>query len=147
MRPEEWIVNGEVGISSQTLWSYFMGVREAKNRNSFGIPHDTDDWQRCYKLLKLFPEWRARIAEVGQWDGRWKPLVDKWPELENLWESSTLDDAWKSTRKLTATERKVSDTMYRIIKQCERDGILELERRGIVRIDHMSESGWSLTYL
>ena len=39
MTPEEWIVNGEVGVSSKTIWAVMMGVVTDKQECNWR--HDT----------------------------------------------------------------------------------------------------------
>lgn len=85
--PEEWLAGPDTGISSKTIWCVMTGQ---KSFEPFlkgwgpGKPHDPADFGRCYRLLKLFPEWRARIGEMKQVG--WGKLVDNWPELERLYE-------------------------------------------------------------
>lgn len=53
----------------------------------YDIPHDPQDFGRCYRLLGHFPEWRERLAEMAEVFPKWGPLVESWPELESLWEA------------------------------------------------------------
>ena len=52
------------------------------------IPYDSDDFGRCYRLLKAVPEWRGRLSEVAAVLPKWAPLVERWDELEDLYETS-----------------------------------------------------------
>jgi hypothetical protein len=77
-----WRERGEVGTSSETIWSAFTGSRPGHT----DIPYDPDDFRRCKLLLDLIPEWRAdlaRVAKVYRW---WLPFVEAWPDLERLYE-------------------------------------------------------------
>jgi hypothetical protein len=87
MNVYEWIVSGNTGTSSKTIWSHF--VINSRPGGNFGAmtPSDPSDFLRCYWLLKLAPEWRDRIAEMGQRYPEWKPLTDNWDELEKMIES------------------------------------------------------------
>lgn len=80
--PDEWIRSWDTGISSKVLWTFFTGRGVAERC----APHDPDDFGRCYRLLKAFPEWRARLFEVGETFSEWSPLVLRWVELESLYE-------------------------------------------------------------
>ena len=88
-----WIVNGETGASSLTIWAVMMGAVDLKNKESqadFDVPCDPDDFSRCYELLKLIPEWRERLPEVAEVFAEllpaWKLLVEKWDTLIALYE-------------------------------------------------------------
>jgi hypothetical protein len=85
--PEEWLAGDDTGISSLTIYSVMTGVRVSRT----GIPHDSDDFGRCYRLLKLFPEWRARLTEVADRYPEWRGLVSVWGELEALYEQGLGD--------------------------------------------------------
>jgi hypothetical protein len=62
-----------------------MGVRpEAVNRRA-STPKDPSDFGRCHDLLRLFPEWRARLPEVAERYPEWRSIVDVWDELAALY--------------------------------------------------------------
>lgn len=82
MTPNEWIANGQVGVSSKTIWCVMMGVEF----NSASIPWDPDDFSRCYKLLELFPEWKCRMQEVADKYPLWEPMVRNWDIMTQLYE-------------------------------------------------------------
>jgi hypothetical protein len=69
-----WIANGEVGMSSKTMWNCLMG-----NKN-FGInhPYDPDDFSRCWKLLETVPEWKTELHKLRSLSKAWSNLVDNW---------------------------------------------------------------------
>jgi hypothetical protein len=52
-----------------------------------GRPYDPDDFGRCYRLLALAPEWRARIAEMAAYGDEWAALSAAWDELTALYEA------------------------------------------------------------
>jgi hypothetical protein len=83
--PEEWIRSWDTGISSLTIYATFKGHGYAPGFGA-GVPHDPADFGRCYRLLKVAPEWRARLGEVADLHPQWRPLVDAWDELEALYE-------------------------------------------------------------
>jgi hypothetical protein len=82
MTPNEWIANGQVGISSKTIWCVMMGVSCGRP----DIPYDPDDFSRCYKLLELFPGWKGRMQEVADKYPKWIPLVKNWDYMTELYE-------------------------------------------------------------
>lgn len=88
MQPEEWIIEGEVGTSSKTIWAVMMGlIKEPQQCDNwhYDTPHDSDDFSRCTKLLHLFPDWRKRIGEVGDKFPKWTPFCREWAKLETMY--------------------------------------------------------------
>ena len=82
-----WLSNGDTGISSLTIWSVMMRRTPPGHPHWYPeVPHDPDDFGRCYRLLKVMPAWRPRLGEVAARHPRWKPLVDVWDELSTLYE-------------------------------------------------------------
>jgi len=83
--PHAWIVGGDTGTSSETIWAVMMGVPRKRGAD---VPYDPDDFGRCYRLLKLMPEWRPRLPEVAAAYPRsaWGQLVDRWDEMTALYE-------------------------------------------------------------
>ncbi len=87
MKPEEWIVNGEVGISSKTIWAVMMGAVMKEDHHAwlnYSVPRDPDDLSRCIKLLALVKGWRERLPEVVATFPEWGPLVREWESLERM---------------------------------------------------------------
>lgn len=80
----EWIVGGDTGTSSKTIWSVMMGVKP----DYASVPLDPDDFGRCYRLLARVPMWRVRLGEVAAKYAEWKPLVEAWDELTALYEEA-----------------------------------------------------------
>lgn len=81
---EGWIGNGDTGTSSLTIWAVMM--KRVSPHGHFDIPHDPDDFGRCYRLLKIMPSWRDRLPEVVARCKEWAPLVEHWDELTALYE-------------------------------------------------------------
>lgn len=90
-----WITNGHVGNSSQTIWSFFMGVKDFRINH----PYDQDDFSRCYKLLEAVPEWRERILELSSLSTAWKNLSKNWDKLTEMYEQNKKED-WKNYEKI-----------------------------------------------
>ena len=87
MRPEQWIVEGEIGVSSKTMWAVLMDVAHGPQRldgRHYDIPHDPDDFRRCFKLI-IQVGWRARLPEVAECFPAWKPYIERWNDLEKLY--------------------------------------------------------------
>ena len=114
MKPEQWIVNGEVGTSSKTIWAVMMDgvLPNRKDSWDYSVPHDPDDFNRCWKLLVLFPEWRNRLPEVASQFPAWIGFVREWDKLTAMYES------------LLAEDKHYSHEMYDLMKQLEDEGRL-----------------------
>ena len=82
-----WLHNGDTGISSKTIWSVLTGHPITNPNWHSDVPHDPDDFGRCYRLLKIMPSWRDRLPEVAAKFPAWKPLVEAWGELTALYET------------------------------------------------------------
>ena len=85
--PDEWAMGRDTGTSSLTIYAAITGKRSPRNGyNRFDIPHDPDDFGRCYRLLKLFPTWRTLLAKTISICPEWEPFVAAWDELTELYE-------------------------------------------------------------
>lgn len=90
-RADLWIIAGETGISSRTIWAVMRGVNvdpewEFFDRASFYPPSDPADFRRCYLLLRLIPEWRKRLWEIPLRFPWWNGVIWNWDELTALYE-------------------------------------------------------------
>jgi len=114
MKPEQWIVNGEVGTSSKTIWAVMMDAVLPNRKDSwdYSIPHDPDDFSRCWKLLVLFPDWRKRLQEVADIFPAWMGFVREWDKLTKMYEA------------LLAEDKHYSDEMYDLMRKLEDEGRL-----------------------
>jgi hypothetical protein len=81
-----WPTSRDTGTSSATIWHVFTGQR--LYGNDFDVPYDPDDFGRCYRLLKLCPEWEAQLEDVAERFPKWKRFVIKWPKLKELYEEA-----------------------------------------------------------
>lgn len=87
MNPNEWIISGDTGRSSKTIWAVMMGVVPKEYPwYKFDTPGDPADFGRCYRLLQHFSEWKERLSEVAKTFPEWTPLVREWDSLTALWE-------------------------------------------------------------
>lgn len=77
-----WLVAGERGISSETIYYVMTGIPVGGGR--FCNPWDPSDFRRCHLLLECYPEWRARLPEVAERFPEWAGLVTEWDRLTEL---------------------------------------------------------------
>lgn len=103
MKAAQWIVGGDVGASSRAIWGHMMGAT-LKNA-AFDYPSDCGDFGRCYRLLKLIPEWRPRVLEMARYGKVWAALAVSWDELERLYEHDAIP-----------AKNQWSDAMYQRMK-------------------------------
>lgn len=90
-----WFSNGEKGMSSETMWAYFMHNTTTQAHH----PYDPDDFKRCYKLLEAVPEWKERILELSKLSPAWKNLSENWDKLTQMYEQNIRED-WKNYKKI-----------------------------------------------
>lgn len=111
MKPTEWITGHDTGISSKTIWAVMMdAIGESRSSFDFDVPHDPSDFGRCYRLLQMFPEWKARLNEVAKLFPKWGPMVREWDKMAQLYERD-----FRSGR---------SSELYDLIKKLEDEGRL-----------------------
>ncbi len=90
MTPGEWILGRNTGVSSKTIWAVMTESDGADCH--FDIPHDAQDFGRCYRLLQSFPDWRKRIQEVADQFPKWGLFVLNWDKMTDLYEQG---DEWE----------------------------------------------------
>lgn len=88
LTPQEWEKGRDTGISSLTIYHAITGLPRLAHAHGVDvdIPHDPDDFGRCYRLLKLFPAWRGELGKVTRLCPRWKKYVENWNKLTELYE-------------------------------------------------------------
>jgi hypothetical protein len=87
MNPEEWAAGRDTGISSLTIYRVMTG--KPSHNGTYHTPRDPDDFGRCYRLLKLFPQWRSRLPEFAEKFPKWARLIAEWDELTALYEEES----------------------------------------------------------
>jgi len=119
MKPEQWIVNGEVGTSSKTIWAVMTGAVMKDSPNAwrdYDVPHDPDDLQRCVKLVFLVPEFKPRLPEVAEMFPKWKPLIREWDRLEKMcWE-------WLGYDYGTTEHKELYRKLYDFMQELQNNG-------------------------
>jgi len=79
---EAWWHGRDTGMSSKTLCAKLTSFAMCPD----AAPLDPDDFGRCHRFLKAFPQYRSRILEMRSVEG-WAKLADAWDELEALYEA------------------------------------------------------------
>ncbi|WKW45497.1 hypothetical protein P3875_06810 [Myroides sp. JBRI-B21084] len=90
MTLNEWIVFGEVGMSSKTMWAVVSNTINPNNIKKFRaeIPYDADDFSRCYKLWKDCKLSDSDLLKIKETYPIWQPFIDNWYELVRRYESN-----------------------------------------------------------
>ena len=87
MNLDEWIIKGEIGISSKTIWAVMKGVvtntRRLNSFENYDIPYDPDDFKRCYYLVRDC-HLKKRLNEIVKVFPAWKPYIENWDKLEMM---------------------------------------------------------------
>lgn len=84
---DEWILYGETGISSLTMWGALKGIikiDEPKHCRC-DTPRDPSDFSRCYNLCMYADiDYKdlCAISKAIQW---WKPMLLRWNEMVELY--------------------------------------------------------------
>lgn len=82
MKPIDWLMSGDTGLSSRTILSVMEGSAPPSWPST---PADPSDFGRCHRLLEHFPLYRLRLAEVVAVYPEWVGLVREWDALTALY--------------------------------------------------------------
>lgn len=93
-RAHAWIAGSDRGVSSETIWGVMMGAPIDRPSH----PHDPADFGRCARLLRLIPEWRARIHIMAGMGPYWDALTARWDEVTQAMDDECGIDWNKSKR-------------------------------------------------
>lgn len=77
----KWLLSDDTGSSSRTI----VSVMTRTKYKDPSPPYDQYDFGRCHRLLLEIPEWKEKLPLLGKKYPIWKPLVDDWSRLENLY--------------------------------------------------------------
>ena len=77
-----WYRGSSVGVSSETIFEVMTGITVKRH----AIPLDPMDFGRCLGLIRLFPEFKNRLHEVSERFPKWKPFIDNWDKMTELYE-------------------------------------------------------------
>ena len=125
---QEWLLAGEHGVSSCSIFWRLTGVRPPLLRadRHYAHPRDPDDLRRCMLLLDEVPEFRDRIGEMRGASASWDVLVDAWDDLCASLEAEI--PAWRDPPRGSAA-RKTYRAMQDLLDPV-REAELERARHG-----------------
>jgi hypothetical protein len=129
-----WICGRDTGVSSKTIWAVMVGAISSLTHcgGEYDVPHDNQDFGRCYRLLMLFPEWEKRLVEVGRYLPKWRPFVLAWPELKALYE-----------------KEEISSRLFERLKECEDEGFYldGWRRTGPYSLSRCAKPWWGTVWM
>jgi hypothetical protein len=82
----DWGHGGTGGLSSKAMVQRITGANLLGPSSGERHPLDPDDFGRCYRVLRRFPELRDGMHLVAALSPAWGRLVGAWDELEALYE-------------------------------------------------------------
>ena len=92
----EWIGTQNVGVSSKTMWVALM-CPQCVNGNdcwNYDVPHDADDFSRCYHLSKFARLSLGDLRKVAKVFPYWKPIIDEWDNLVSAYADMCFDSVF-----------------------------------------------------
>jgi hypothetical protein len=104
MTPSEWINNGDLGNAAIVIWSVMTKnvneaggyVKPAEGEDgqeiiyTYRVPKNSGAFYRCYKLLKLFPDWRNKLNKVSAAFPEWDVFVKDWDTLSAMCDANPM---------------------------------------------------------
>lgn len=95
-----WLINGERGASSNTMFQFLSGKDIGLNK-MYEHPHNVDDFRHCYMLIKTIPEWKSLLNRLSPVSPVWKKLVDNWERLSIMLENNSNEEMYELMKSLT----------------------------------------------
>lgn len=86
-----WFDSDDTGLSSIQIFRFMTGMPKRREY----LPCDAGDFGRCYRLIRMFPEWRDRLPEFAETFPLWAPIVREWSKLTRLYENYDRTKDWK----------------------------------------------------
>ena len=87
----QWIGTHHVGISSRMMWCALMGVANSETPAycGFDVPHDWDDFSRCYDLVTFCEVEKEELQKVVEAFPYYKPIIDEWDNLVSAYQDKS----------------------------------------------------------
>lgn len=99
---QEWLANGERGVSSNTMLTVLTGF-DALEGSRESHPYDLSDFRRCRLLLDRCPELAANLQKMKDVSPEWAELVKSWPELCELMDLEA--PKWRTNNNLSGANK------------------------------------------
>lgn len=70
-----------IGRAAETIVQHLTGANLLESDDPQYFPADEEDFARCDRLLRAFPELRERLPEMAAVSEKWADLVSHWEDL------------------------------------------------------------------
>lgn len=115
----DYLLSTYHGEPSLTIWSVMMGAKIPREKAWGHMPPDHPaTFQKCHKLLEKFPDWRARFHEVSAMFPHWKPFVDGWDRLIEMYDDFDNEDDFQFYKALLRLK-----CVSGIMQKCRSDNV------------------------
>lgn len=83
----KWIIGGDTGISSITMWTAIMDIdiSDIVPSHRFDIPYDSGDFSRCLNLYNKCQLTQDDLAKVSAMFPEWKGIIGNWQTLTDMY--------------------------------------------------------------
>ena len=91
-RAYRWVTDSWRTIPSKSIWSVMMGLVEKNtfcDGKKYDVPRNAPEMNACCSLLITIPEWKGRLRELVEALPKWKPFVDNWNRIEEIYRDSS----------------------------------------------------------
>lgn len=112
----EWLLTNDTCASSKAICAVMTGSDIPLPE----YPLTPDDFGRCYRLLKLFPEWVERMPEVTHHFPEWGPLAKDWGNLVELYEKCC-DKGGRLPQKDSPSRQRLTNRMMELAEKVQVD--------------------------
>lgn len=112
-RAMNWLLGWDTGASSKTILAVMLG---ADKHDGMDYPSDPADAGRCFRLLEIVPEWKARLHEMRGCGPCWVALIDKWGDIRSTMDAEVGID-WSKGRAAPLTYKLMKSILDPIEKQ------------------------------
>jgi hypothetical protein len=79
---DAWLSCDETGSSSKFMASRLAFTNHDRNKFSYAVPHDSEDFGRCLGFLLACPKAKNRLDDMSNQSPAWSLLVRDWDAIE-----------------------------------------------------------------
>mgnify|MGYP001264867867 CR=1 FL=1 len=96
MKVLQWQATGDIGVSSATMASIALGMKESFYGRRFDAPYDPSDMLRCMQLLEAIPEIREHFPAIANNVPAFKGIIEHWDSLVDSMNRECVGDNWRA---------------------------------------------------
>lgn len=102
----EWLFSEDTGVSSKTMCAAYLRIKPTMMTS---VPCDSDDFGRCYRFLKRFPNPKG-VAEHIWYELRnnpaWTEIGKNWDKLTDLYEKEKYKEIYEVIQSILTKVRE-----------------------------------------